>query len=62
MDLDFSNDLIEKLLFKKSLVDKNWLNILQEVYDKRWFKVPNLSILFKVLINYTKKYNSAPSI
>jgi len=43
MELDFSIDVIEKLLLKKALNDKNWLNILSKVYDKRWFKDQVLS-------------------
>lgn len=37
MDLDFSNDVIEKLLFKKTLTDKQYLSSLQSSFDKRWF-------------------------
>jgi replicative DNA helicase len=60
-DLDFSNDLIEKLLLKKTLTDKKWLSILSGVYDKRWFKTPNLSLVLKIIINYYSKYNSIPN-
>lgn len=28
MDLDFSNDTLEKLLLKRVLTDKNWIHIL----------------------------------
>lgn len=37
MDLDFSNDVVEKLLFKKTLTDKKWLSIMSSVFDRRWF-------------------------
>lgn len=37
MDLDFSNDIVEKLLLKKTLADKKWLSIVSSVFDKRWF-------------------------
>ena len=62
MELDFSNDVVEKLLLKKALSDKSWLNILTNVYDKRWFKVPNLGTVLKLVVNFYNKYNSIPSI
>lgn len=38
MELDFSTDIIEKLLLKQSLNDKKWLNILSSINDIRIFK------------------------
>lgn len=61
MELDFSNDIIEKLLLKKVLTDKNWINILENLYDKRWFKVENLSLVLKLVLNYYKKYSTIPN-
>ena len=61
MELDFSDDIIEKLLLKKALLDKNWLNILSNVYDSRWFKVPNLGLVLKLVLGFYKKYCSIPS-
>ena len=60
MELDFSNDVVEKLLLKKALSDKSWLNILTNVYDKRWFKVPNVGTVLKLVVNFYGKYNSIP--
>lgn len=61
MELDFSSDVIEKLLFKRMLTDKKYLNIMSSVFDKRWFTVDNLSVLYKLALNYYAKYNTAPS-
>lgn len=61
MELDFSSDMIERLLFKKSLVDKNWLNIVSNVYDHRWFKNKNIGTLLNLVIRFYNKYNSIPS-
>ena len=61
MELDFSTDVIEKLLFKRMLNDKKYLNIMSSVFDKRWFTVENLSILCKLALNYYAKYNTIPS-
>lgn len=61
MELDFSNETIEKLLFKRALTDKKWLSILSSIYDKRWFKVNNLGTILKLAINYYNKYNSIPN-
>lgn len=38
MELDFSTDIIEKLLLKQSLNDKKWLSILSSINDIRIFK------------------------
>lgn len=61
MDLDFPNEVIEKLLLKRALADKSWLNILQNIYDKRWFKTENTGLVLKLVLNYYKKYNSIPN-
>ena len=62
MEIDFSTDLIEKLLVKHVLADKSWLNILSQTFDKRWFQTPYISLILKLILNYYKKYNSIPSI
>lgn len=62
MDLDFSNDTLEKLLLKKALVDKNWLNILSKIYDKRWFKDSCIGPTLKNILIFYDKYNTIPNI
>lgn len=62
MEIDFSNDVLEKLLLKKALVDKHWLNILTKVYDKRWFNVPHLASVLKIVINYYNKHSEIPNL
>ena len=61
MEIDFTTDIIEKLLLKKALTDKNWLNILSSAYDKRWFKVKALGTVLKLVLKYYDKYNTCPS-
>lgn len=61
MELDFTSDTVEKLLFKRALADKNWLNIIANVYDPRWFKTKHLGILIKLAIKYYEKYSAAPT-
>ena len=58
---DFTNETIEKLLLKCVLRDKNWINILSSIYDKRWFKVEGVALVIKLVLNYFSKYNSIPS-
>lgn len=60
-ELDFSNDIIEKLLFKKTLTDKKWLSVLSNIYDKRWFKTEYMALVLKLAIQYYNKYNSIPN-
>lgn len=62
MELDFSNDVIEKLLLKKALNDKNWLNILSKIYDKRWFKETCVGQILKNIIVFYDKYDVIPNI
>ena len=61
MEIDFTTDIIEKLLLKKALTDKNWLNILSSAYDKRWIKVKALGTVLKLVLKYYDKYNTCPS-
>lgn len=61
MVLDFTSDILEKLLFKKILVDNKWLNIVANVFDKRWFKNDNIKILISLTLKYYEKYNTNPS-
>ena len=62
MEMDFSSEMIEKLLLKRALNDKSWLNILTNIYDKRWFKVKNLGTIMKLVITFYNKYATIPSI
>lgn len=62
MEMDFSSEMIEKLLLKRALSDKSWLNILSNIYDKRWFKVKNLGTIMRLVIAFYNKYSSIPSI
>jgi FMN-dependent NADH-azoreductase len=61
MELDFSRDMIEMLLFKKASLDKAWMNILSNTFDERFFKVPNLGLMTKLLVKYYNKYGVSPS-
>ena len=62
MELDFSNETLEKLLLKKALFDKSWLNILSKIYDKRWFKDKCIGPTLKNIIVFYDKYGNIPSI
>jgi len=61
MELDFSRDDIEKMLFKKASLDKKWMNILVGTFDKRFFKTPNLAVLADLQVRFYEKYGQAPS-
>lgn len=61
MELDFNDEMIEKMLLKKALVDRKWLNILSNVFDARWFGVKNMSTILMLLVKYYGKYSSVPS-
>lgn len=61
MEIDFSREDIEKMLFKKATSDKKWMNILAGTFDKRFFKTPNMALLADMLVRYYGKYGHAPS-
>lgn len=61
MELDFNDEMIEKMLLKKALVDRKWLNILSSVFDPRWFSVKNMSTILMIVVKYYGKYSSVPS-
>ena len=63
MDLDFPNEIIEKLLLKRALHEKHWLGILANVYDslfgkakfrdkKSLFKNRDVSLVVKLALKY----------
>ena len=62
MELDFSRDMIEKLLFKQLLTDKNYMNICLSIFDKRWIQTKYLPQLFLLSIGYFRKYNKMPNL
>lgn len=61
MELDFTSDIIEKLLLKRVLTNKNWLDILSRCFDKRWFKDSNVSLLMNLSLIYYNKYQTCPN-
>ena len=60
MDIDFSRDIIEKLLFRQILTDKQYINVISQNFDKRWIKTSNLSLLFNIVLSFYKKYSKIP--
>lgn len=61
MELEFSRDDLEKMLFKNASLDKKWMNILAGTFDKRFFKTPNLAMLADLMVRFYNKYGQAPS-
>ena len=62
MELEFSRDTLEKLLFKQILTDKQYMNVVSENFDKRWFKTPTMDLAIELSVKYFKKYGSMPSV
>ena len=61
-ELDFSTDVLEKLLFRQMLTDKIYMNILSTKFDKRWIKTEHLGKVMQLCIIFFKKYNFIPDI
>lgn len=62
MELDFTNEIIEKLLFKQILTDKAYLNICSSIFDKRWIKTEHLGSVINLVLKFHDKYQTVPSI
>lgn len=61
MELDFSRDDTEKMLFKRAFIDRKWMNILASSFDKRFFKTQYLGMLADLMVRFYDKYGQAPS-
>lgn len=61
MELDFSRDTLEKLLFKQILTDKQYMNVVSDNFDKRWFKVENMATLIDLSVKFFKKFGKIPN-
>lgn len=62
MELDFSRETLEKMLFKQILTDKQYMNVVSQNFDKRWFKTSHIDVLFDLSIKYFKKYGNIPNV
>lgn len=61
MELEFSRDTLEKLLFKQILTDKQYMVVISQNFDKRWFKTNGMDLLFDLSIRFFKKFGQIPS-
>jgi archaellum biogenesis ATPase FlaH len=60
-ELDFPNEIIEKLLLKKIYSDVKYVSTFQNTFDKRWCANENISLLIYVIISFYKKYQKLPN-
>lgn len=70
MELDFSNDTIEKLLLKRLLSDKSWMAIVNNVHECLYGKAKRSKSIFhdkcvafvaKVATAYFAKHGKSPN-
>ena len=62
MELDFTNDMLERVIIKKTLVDKRFLSAISPVLDQRWFESSkSLGILGKLVVKYFNAYENPPT-
>jgi len=61
MELEFSRETVEKLLFKQILTDKQYMNVVSQNFDKRWFKTGSMNLLVDLATKYFKKYGKMPN-
>jgi len=63
MELDFTNEMLERTIIKKSLVDKRFLGVISQYMDQRWFETSkSLGIIGKLIVKYYNKYEGTPSV
>lgn len=60
-NLDFTDDVLEKILFKKIYTDTQYLSIFLNNFDKRWFEDSSLGTLSYLSLKFYEKYNNRPS-
>ena len=61
-DLDFSREIVEELLLKQILTDKQYISVISSNFDKRWFKTENIALIYDLAIKFYKKYDKIPSV
>lgn len=62
MQLDFTKDLLERLLFKKILTDRTYTTMLSSEFDSRWIGIDHLGKIAKLCLNFYKKHNIVPNV
>jgi len=61
-DYDYTYDVIEKIITKRSLTDKRWLGIMSEIFDRRWFdQNRGMASIVDLAIRYFGKYTTIPT-
>ena len=58
--LDFTDDIIERLLVKKAFSDRKYLGILSNIFDLRWMQDKNISVALDLAVLYYRKYECIP--
>lgn len=74
MEFDFTNEIIEKILVKKTMSDRKYLSKMSEIlslkpskkdnriFEDRFFENKNLEVIEHLLIIFFDKYNRIPDI
>jgi len=60
-ELQFSDEIIERLIIKKIYVDTAYSQLFQEVYDKRWVQNQIRGTLIRFILAYYAKANGSPT-
>lgn len=61
MEFEYTSELVERLILKRTLSDKKYLGILTDIFDVRWFDNKNISVILRNVIKFYKKYQKVPS-
>ena len=62
LECDFSRDVLERILFKKMLTDKSFMNMLASDFDTRGIETEHLGKSIKGCLSFYKKYNKTPNL
>ena len=74
MDFDFTNEIIEKILVKKTMSDRKYLSKMSEIlsitptkkdsrrFEDRFFENKNLEVIEQLMIAFFNRYDRIPTI
>lgn len=60
--IDLTEDYIESMIVNKIFSNYDYLALLLDNFDKRWFENRNIQTILNTMLNYYRKYNSLPTI
>ena len=61
MKFEINEELIEKLILKRAITDKRWLDNFSKIYDRRWFSNKTIQHLMSCAVKFYIHKNEMPT-